>query len=117
MTIEEYQNDFSDFHKEAYGFRPRFSTSHWTLADWEHEWEVLRRALDQRIADEAESEAAAVVEFEARIVKLIDMGAADRETAIRWIADAEGAAEDSGYLCYLLGLPYGFFAKTPTCVV
>lgn len=116
MTLQDYRDSFSDFHKEAYGFRPRHDTSHWTLADWEQEWADLRRMCDANAKEQAASEAAAIVELEARIVKLIGMGAADREAAIRWIADGEQAGDDREYLCFCLGLPYGYF-KTPACAV
>ena len=55
-------------------------------------------------------DARAAVQFEARVAGLIASGAGDRATAIRWIADAEGAEGDAEYLCFLLGLEYDYFA-------
>ena len=43
------------------------------------------------------------------IVKLIGHGAPDRATAIRWLHDAEGTDNDNEYLCFCLGLKYGYF--------
>lgn len=60
---------------------------------------------------EQDAEAAAAVEVEKTIAKLIGMGAADRDAAIRWLADAEGTGGDLDYLCYSLGLKYGYFGK------
>jgi hypothetical protein len=40
------------------------------------------------------------------------LGAKNREQAIAWIKQSENAEnEDDDYLCYLLGLPYGYFEK------
>jgi hypothetical protein len=30
---------------------------------------------------------------------------------MRWIHEAEGSNGDDEYLCYLVGLPYGYFRK------
>jgi hypothetical protein len=37
------------------------------------------------------------------------LGAVDREMAMRWIHEAEGSQGDNEYLCFLNGLPYGYF--------
>jgi len=57
---------------------------------------------------EAEDEKVRVKEFEGRITQTITDGANDRETAIKWILQGEGLADeaDAGYVCYSLGLPY-----------
>ena len=35
MDVEELQSYFSDFHKDYYGFRPRFATTEqWRSRDW-----------------------------------------------------------------------------------
>ena len=35
MTVDELQSYFSDFHKDYYGFRPRFATpEQWQNRDW-----------------------------------------------------------------------------------
>lgn len=38
--IEKARIDYSDLHKEIYGFRPRF-TSGWTLEDYDKEYKSL----------------------------------------------------------------------------
>jgi hypothetical protein len=40
---------------------------------------------------------------------MINLGANDRETALRWIHEADGSGGDDEFLCYLNGLPYGYF--------
>ena len=38
-------------------------------------------------------------------------GARTREQALRWIHEAEGTQGDDEYLCFTVGLPYGYFRK------
>lgn len=109
--LEQLACEFWDFYKEAHGFRPRHvDTTSWTVAEFHSEFVELARVCKQNAEARNEQEAAAAVRFEARIATLIDTGAHDRATAIRWIAQAEGAEGDADYLCFLLGLEYGYFA-------
>lgn len=113
--LQEYRDGFSDLHKDVYGFRPRHSTLHLTVEQWEVVYRDLYLQLNQNLEIERKNEAAAVEKFEADVKKLIEMGAADRETAIRWISEAENAGGDLDYLAFLRGLPYRFFHR-PTPV-
>ena len=100
---EQLETIYSDAYKDAYGFRPRghvFDTV-----------EELRAAIELRIAEEKESMRRAMLEFEARVASVIETGAADRATALRWIADADGCADDLEHLCYVNGLPFSYFDK------
>ena len=108
--LEQAACEFSDFYKEANGFRPRhIDTSSWTLEDFDAEFEVLARVCKENAAMRDAQEAAAVVRFEKRIVSLMQSGAKDRAMAIRWIAEAEECNGDMEYLCFLVGVPYGYF--------
>lgn len=46
--------------------------------------------------------------FEKSISDIMDAGATDRETALRWFVQANDFENecDPGYVCYCLGLPY-----------
>ena len=110
--LEQAQATWWDAFKDANGYRPRdIDTSEWTLTCFKTD--IIR--LGQRIAaQEAErhnQEAQAVVIFEQRVQKIINDGAKDRNTALRWIHEAEGSNGDDDYLCYLVGIPYGYFNK------
>ena len=108
--LEQAACEFSDFYKEANGFRPRhIDTSSWTLEDFDAEFEVLARVCRENADVRDAQEAAAVVRFEKRIVSLMQSGAKDRAMAIRWIAEAEECNGDMEYLCFLVGVPYGYF--------
>jgi hypothetical protein len=110
-AIEEYQHNWSDAHKDAYGFRPRGPMPQWTLTEWEQEFHRLAIICEDNSHAEAAAEAVAAVEVEATIDRLIATGAADRAAALRWLHEAHNATGDSDYLCYQLGLPYGYFRR------
>ena len=113
MTVlEQYACTYWDMHKDAYGFRPRgIDTSSWTEADFEREFFQLSVTIaeEDRIRKEAEEKAAH--DFEMRILSLQMTGATDRDMALRWVHEAEGSDGDDEYLCFLVGLPYGYFRK------
>ena len=109
--LEQLACEYWDFYKEANGFRPRHvDTTSWTVEQFQAAFDELGRICEQNEAIRVEDEAHAAVRFEARVAGLIASGAGDRATAIRWIADAEGAEGDAEYLCFLLGLEYDYFA-------
>ena len=106
---------YSDLHKDARGVRPGNSGfDYWsslTPADKQVQWDALVAELDQRYAEEQAEQQLAMQRFEAQIVHWINMGAGDRAAAIRWIHQAEGTDGDDDYLCYRLGLPYGYIKE------
>lgn len=111
-VLEQAQATYWDMHKDAYGVRPRcIDTSSWTLEDFEAEFVILGQAIADAEIERKESEEKATVVFEQRIQSLIDAGAKDRATAIRWIHEAEDTHGDDDYLAYTLGLPYQYFRK------
>jgi len=108
-TIADFQQTWSDFHKEAYGFRPRGPLPEWTLAEWEAEFNRLHAICEQNRIEEEAAQTEAAKQVEALFAKLIKGGASDRATALRWLHDAHETGGDNEYLCYSLGLPYGYF--------
>jgi len=80
---------YSDFYKDAYGFRPRGVNYHeFTLAELKADFDSFREVCDENERAEKEANERASVAFESRIQSVIDMGAGDRETALRWIMDS-----------------------------
>ena len=111
-VLEQYACQYWDMHKDAYGFRPRgIDTSSWTEADFEREFFQLSVTIaeEDRVRKEAEEKAAH--DFEMRILSLQMTGATDRDMALRWVHEAEGSDGDDEYLCFLVGLPYGYFRR------
>jgi len=111
-VLEQMQCQYWDMYKDAYGVRPRgVDTTSWTEAEFEAEFEVLARAINQEEADRKVREAEAIVAFEDRVLNLMHTGT-NRERVIAWLMDAEGANGDHEYFCFTQGLPYGYFRKT-----
>ena len=110
--LEQYQSLYWDMYKEAYGVRPRgVDTSSWTLKDFEAEFDSLQQTINLNEQERDEMEEMAADRFERRVLELRSMGAKDRAMALRWIHEAEGSDGDDEYLCYLLGLRYGYFKE------
>lgn len=113
MTVlEQYAGQFWDMYKDAYGVRPRgIDTSSWTEADFEAEFVSLAKTIDANYAEQVIAEERAMIAFEMRVQSLMTSGAKDYEMALRWVHEAEGSNGDEEYLCFLIGLPYGYFRK------
>ena len=109
--LEQYACEYSDMYKDAYGFRPRNDTSNWTEDDFRAEFKHLGEIIDAEYAQTRERQERASHDFEMRIQSLMIAGAKDRDMALRWTHEAEGSDGDDEYLCYLVGLPYGYFKK------
>ena len=98
-----------DFYKSVHGVRPRWMNyDEMSEQELEAEMDSLSKQAEVVFAEEAKQEQEAIVAFEARVADLLSTGAADRETAIRWIHQAEGSDGDTEYLCFLVGVPYGY---------
>ena len=111
-ALEQARETYWDMYKDAYGVRPRWiDTTAWTLADFEMEFASLGAAIEQAEIQRKAVEANAQHDFEMRVQGLLMSGAKDRDMALRWIHEAEGANGDDEYLCFLLGLPYSYFRK------
>ena len=98
---------YSDFHKDAYGFRPRgINYDAMSLEDLEADFARFAEICKENAEAEAKAEAKAVEEFEAYISAIISMGAGNKTTALRWIAEA-GVTEagwDMSYYLWKLGI-------------
>ena len=109
--LEQAQCTYSDFHKDAYGFRPRgIDTSTWTLEVFEKEFAVFARVCEQNRIEREAAEAEAIIRFEDRVLNLMHTGT-NRERVIAWLMDAESANGDFEYFCFTQGLPYGYFKQ------
>ena len=110
--LERASCTFWDMYKDAYGVRPRgIDTSGWTLADFDREFVSLGQVIQAEEAQRREMEAEATVRVEKAIDTLMRSGARDRATAIRWLHESHDTQGDDEYLCFQLGLPYGYFRK------
>jgi len=111
-VLEQMQCQYWDMYKDAYGVRPRgIDTTEWTEEEFMAEFETLGRVIEREEIARKESEANASVRFEAQMDSLMQSGAVSRDAALKWIHEAEGSDGDDEYLCFLLGLSYGYFRK------
>jgi hypothetical protein len=109
---EELHSIYWEMYKDAYGIRPRgIDTSAWDEATFESEFNYLQDLIAKNEQERKIAEHEAAHAFEMRIQSILACGAKDREMALRWIHEAEGSNGDDEYLCYLVGLPYRYFAK------
>ena len=116
MTTYTYDERIvSDLHKDTYGFRP--VSGWWT--EWKESdedgkqaiWDMLLESYDQTMAYEKRQQEEAVAAFQERLDSLVELGAADRDMAIRWVLQGLDLSENdlcygADYVCYCLGLPY-----------
>jgi hypothetical protein len=107
---EQLQCTFWDAYKEAHGFRPRhIDTTTLTVEELKSDIARLASIIKDNERVRIEAEAKAVQVFERRMELLLRSGAKDREMALRWIHEAEETNGDDEYLCYVVGIPYGYF--------
>jgi hypothetical protein len=85
---------YSDYHKDAYGFRPRYDYYSYSLEQLEADFARFGQMISEVAEAEARDERAAVAAFKSTIRTLIEVGAGDEETALRWLASA--AVEECG---------------------
>lgn len=109
MTTQE-RNDLisimSDMHKDAYGFRPRnINYSAMTDEQLEAELNEYQEIIKRDLEEEAIMLEKDLKEFDELVEKTINMGAGNRETAIRWIV--EGADDwDAEAIVWRMGILY-----------
>jgi hypothetical protein len=80
---------FSDLHKDVYGYRPRGAA----MEDWNSRtprqknelFNALCDELEEVTRDEKRQADRNLMEFTGEILNMIELGAKDRETALRWM--------------------------------
>lgn len=112
ITTQDQFNDcllwISDLSKDAYGFRVR--NTDWASMSFEELAAEVNRfsaIVEENEAEERAASEKALADFEARVEELINSGAGDRETALRWMLGAYDKYDLSyggSYVCYNLGI-------------
>jgi hypothetical protein len=107
--LEQAAMTWWDMYKDAYGVRPRGTdTSDWSLARYRAEMLYLQECIKSNERQREMDEAFNIKRFEERVAKVIELGARDRAMALRWIHEAEDTDGDDDYLCFRVGVPYGY---------
>ena len=87
---------YSDFHKDAYGIRPRgINVFAMTTEELSADFATFSKVCDENAKAEAIAEARAVEVFKANVANTIAIGAGDEATALRWLSEA--AVEKYGW--------------------
>jgi len=110
---QEMVEEFSDYHKEAYGFRPRLiNFRELTIDELDRYFKQFQAEIDKNDSIRELVEAEAVVNFEKLVKKVQRYCSCTKDKAIEYLMDAEGGVNgDTEYFCYLNNLPYGYFKK------
>ena len=121
-TLEEVKEDLfsyiSDGFKDAHGYRPRgYDWMNMSVAELEAWADEVSEAVSASIREDEAAEAAAIASFEKSIAVAIAAGAGDRETAFRWLIDAEDLDEwDRAYgserVNWKFGVGYNYNLRT-----
>lgn len=106
MTTETSHRDsllltYSDYHKDAYGYRPTYNYSVLTTEELEADYEKFGRICKENAEEEAKAEKLAIVKFNETVKKMVKLGANNTKTALRWICEA-GVEEDGWDMDYFL---------------
>lgn len=91
MTYTFSEDIFSDFHKDAYGRRPTADHPFYSASDDEKQriWDQTSDAMADEMEREKQQLKVDLKEFQTRVQEVIDLGAGDFRTAIRWMCQKE----------------------------
>lgn len=107
LSIEERNGHlmiYSDFHKDAYGYRPRWNYSEMSDEDILADFKTFSEVYRENARLEKIAQARAVAKWDELVVKTIEFGAGDKKTALRWLWDGSGEAYDVSYFLWELGI-------------
>ena len=107
---EQLESIFWDAYKDAFGIRPRFiNFPDMSVEELQKELDSLSTVIQQQERNRLAEENEAADQVERTILNLMQAGAKDRDMAVRWLMEANEANGDKEYLCFLLGVSYGYF--------
>lgn len=90
---EELLGMVSDMYKDAYGTRPRGIYTLYTNEQLKATLDSLEAVIVANMKEEKIAELSSIEAFNELLNKTIDMGAGDRETALRWLYDGSDIGE------------------------
>ena len=115
--IEDAQQIFSDVYKDAYGTRPRFDRSDWTLADYNKEFTYLYSIIHEEAELDKIRRAEAMQDFNELVEKCKALGAKSDADAVRWILEGEQVDTNDYYqLDYFMWSKGLFYTPVETYV-
>lgn len=102
---EQLESIYCDLHKDVYGVKARWYKAE-SVEAAKADLARLQEAADAQAAHDAKAQQEAIKAFEELAASYGGV-----ETAKRWQHQAYGTDGDDEFLCYHLGLPYGYFKK------
>jgi len=102
--LEELESIYCEMHKDVYGVKARWYKAE-SVEAARADIERLGKALEEQMAAEKVQQQKAIDAFQ-ELVKTYGL-----ENAKRYQHQAYGTDGDDEFLCYELGLPYGYFRK------
>lgn len=118
ITRDDMMSCLSDLYKDVYGFRPREyfwnRVRDMTVDELGAEADRLQKELEEQLVIERQGAIAAQKRFEENILTIIGAGAGDRQTALRWMVQAEGdptCEQDVEHLLYMGGLDFSIMPQ------
>lgn len=103
--LEELESIYCDMHKDVYGVKARWYRAE-SVEKAREDLKVLEAALEVQMEADRKSQQEAIAAFEE-----LARSYGGVETAKRWQHQTYGTDGDDEFLCYHLGLPYGYFKK------
>jgi hypothetical protein len=107
--LQELQDDYCDLHKSVHGVKARWIyNTDYTESEMESLLKSLQKEGERIWELEAKQEAIADDAFLAAINKMVELGAGDHKTALKWLHDAHDTGGDNRYLGFDFGCSYLF---------
>jgi len=103
--LEELESIYCETHKDVYGVKARWYHAD-TVEQARADLAALQVQAEEVWARERQAQQDAIAAFEE-----LARSYGGVETAKRWQHQAYNTQGDDEYLCYHLGLPYGYFKK------
>ena len=100
ITTQEEKNEclmwISDLYKDVHGFRPRgYNFDEWSFEELTKFVNDLSDQADEQAKQEKEWAEICLVEFKKSLQNIIDSGAGDRKTALRWMLQGDMGDDES----------------------
>jgi len=89
MDREEMIQMYSDFHKDVYGFRPRFDYGSFSTEHLELDYKHFDKKIQESNFRESAREEQAIEDFKISIKEVIGYGAKDEDEALQWLVGSE----------------------------
>lgn len=122
-SVDQYERymlemELWDAYKEVNGYRPRhMDMSSMSVEELQSRLERLYAEAQMREAEAKIRQHSAIIEFEQLISVFMSSGAGDRETALRWIEEAEGDDWNGwDHYEYFRELPDGYVRRSMEAV-